>query len=207
MLTTLYSEGLASMREGANVETRLLQFCTASLDIFEVRKLLLKHHYGDYFVSHDQSLSAFMREFSSAVYLLIVPNEPHSKKRLLLLGGLLGTSHRIPVKFEAFSKEILPFSQAAGSQLGTESASASSRQDSIPRLASVKEEAGARSPLVVATLRALSNLTDAAFRKHLRGFFPLLTRLIACQHTPPEVQAALSDIFIKRIGPLVVQTA
>ncbi len=69
----------------------------------------------------------------------------------------------------------------------------------------MKEEAGARSPLIVATLRALGNLTDAAFRKHLRDFFPLLTRLIACQHTPPEVQAALSDLFTRRIGPLVVQ--
>ena len=94
--------------------------------------------------------------------------------------------------------------QAAGSHLGIESPSG--RQDSIPRLASVKEEAGARAPLVVSTLRALSNLTDEAFRKHLRNFFPLLTRLIACQHTPPEVQAALSGLFIRRIGPLVVQS-
>ena len=43
MLTTMYSEGLTSMKEGADVETRLLGFCTASLDSFEVKELALEH--------------------------------------------------------------------------------------------------------------------------------------------------------------------
>lgn len=36
MLTTLYSTGSTSVKQGANVETRLLELCTASLDSFEV---------------------------------------------------------------------------------------------------------------------------------------------------------------------------
>ena len=87
----------------------------------------------------------------------------------------------------------------------TSEAGPSDREAVIPRLASVKEEAAARAPLVVATLRALSNLSDASFRRHLRHFFPLLTRLIACQHAPPDVQLTLSELFTKRIGPLLAQ--
>ncbi len=58
-------------------------------------------------------------------------------------------------------------------------------------------------PLVVATLKALSTFTDTAFRTYLRDFFPLLTKLISCRHAPKDVQAALSDLFVKRIGPLL----
>ena len=94
--------------------------------------------------------------------------------------------------------------QATGSTLEAES-STSGREGSLPRLASVKEEAAARAPLVVATLRALSNLTEDSFRKHLPNVFPLLTQLIACRHAPPEVQISLSDLFTRRIGPLLVQ--
>uniref|UniRef100_A0A061RZG9 Brefeldin a-inhibited guanine nucleotide-exchange protein 2-like n=1 Tax=Tetraselmis sp. GSL018 TaxID=582737 RepID=A0A061RZG9_9CHLO len=64
-------------------------------------------------------------------------------------------------------------------------------------------EHSVRAPLVVATLRALSSLGDEEFRRHLHEFFPLLTRLISCQHAPVEVQRALSTLFQKRIGPLL----
>ena len=37
MLSTLYSEGQAAVREGARVETRLLEWCNGTLDSFEVR--------------------------------------------------------------------------------------------------------------------------------------------------------------------------
>ncbi|KAK9829453.1 hypothetical protein WJX72_005963 [[Myrmecia] bisecta] len=70
-------------------------------------------------------------------------------------------------------------------------------------LASQKEEFGARSPLTVATLRALLAYPDQAFRAHLKSLFPLLTQLISCQHAPPEVQRTLSDLFAMRIGPLL----
>jgi hypothetical protein len=70
-------------------------------------------------------------------------------------------------------------------------------------MATSSAEHSARAPLVVATLRALSALGDDEFRRHLREFFPLLTRLISCQHAPVEVQRALSTLFEKRIGPLI----
>lgn len=72
------------------------------------------------------------------------------------------------------------------------------------RLASLREEALARAPLVIAVLKALGDLSEASFRRHLQSTFPLLTRLIACPHAPPEIQAVLSELFTKRIGPLLV---
>ncbi|CAL8462959.1 g2493 [Coccomyxa elongata] len=70
-------------------------------------------------------------------------------------------------------------------------------------LVGVREEAGARGPLVVATLKALGALSDDTFRRHLVTIFPRLTRLIACIRAPPEIQRALSDLFARRIGPLL----
>ena len=70
-------------------------------------------------------------------------------------------------------------------------------------LAGAREEAAARSPLMVAALRALGSLESEAFCRHLRRIFPLLTRLISCPHSPPEVQRALTHLFATRIGPLM----
>ena len=70
-------------------------------------------------------------------------------------------------------------------------------------LAGATEEAIARAPLVVATLKALGSLSDEAFRRHLLEVFPLLTGLIACIRAPPEMQRSLSDLFAKRIGPML----
>ena len=36
-----------------------------------------------------------------------------------------------------------------------------------------------------------------------QDFFPLLTALISCEYAPPEVQRALSELFQKRIGPML----
>lgn len=58
-------------------------------------------------------------------------------------------------------------------------------------------------PLAVATLRALLAFSPDAFRAHLKDFFPLLTALISCEYAPPEVQRALSELFAKRIGPML----
>lgn len=69
--------------------------------------------------------------------------------------------------------------------------------------ASHAEENAALAPLAVATLRALMAFTPDAFRAHIKEFFPLLTDLISCEYAPPEVQRALSDLFAKRIGPLL----
>jgi brefeldin A-inhibited guanine nucleotide-exchange protein len=65
------------------------------------------------------------------------------------------------------------------------------------------DENRALAPLAVATLRALLAFPPAAFRAHLRDFFPLLTALISCEYAPPEVQRALSELFAKRIGPML----
>ncbi len=65
------------------------------------------------------------------------------------------------------------------------------------------EESRTLAPLAVATLRALLAFSPAAFRSHLKDFFPLLTTLISCEYAPPEVQRALSDLFAKRIGPML----
>lgn len=69
--------------------------------------------------------------------------------------------------------------------------------------ASHREENAALAPLAVATLRALLLFPPDAFRSHLKDFFPLLTALISCEYAPPEVQRALSELFAKRIGPML----
>ena len=66
-----------------------------------------------------------------------------------------------------------------------------------------REENAALAPLAVATLRALLAFPPDAFRAHLKDFFPLLTTLISCEYAPPEVQRALSELFAKRIGPML----
>ena len=70
-------------------------------------------------------------------------------------------------------------------------------------LAGAVEEAMARAPLVVATLKALGSLSNDAFRRYLLEVFPLLTGLIGCIWAPPEVQRVLSDLFARRIGPML----
>lgn len=47
-------------------------------------------------------------------------------------------------------------------------------------VASYHEENAALSPLVVATLKAMLSFSPAAFKTHLKDFFPLLTNLIRC---------------------------
>ena len=46
-------------------------------------------------------------------------------------------------------------------------------------------------------------LPETSFRQRLGTFFPILTRLISCEHAPPEVQRELSRIFALRLGPLL----
>lgn len=70
-------------------------------------------------------------------------------------------------------------------------------------LISHKEELSLQAPLVVATLRAILGFSDAAFRRHLKEFFPILTQLISCEHAPTEVQRTLTEIFATRFGPLL----
>ena len=70
-------------------------------------------------------------------------------------------------------------------------------------LISHKDELNLQAPLVVAPLRAILGFSDAAFRRHLKEFFPILTQLISCEHAPAEVQRTLTEIFATRFGPLL----
>ena len=76
----------------------------------------------------------------------------------------------------------------------------------IPLGSSRRRELAARAPLVVATLKAISGLTDSSFEKYLRQFFPLLASLISCEHGSGEVQIALSDMFGSWIGPILLRS-
>jgi hypothetical protein len=53
-------------------------------------------------------------------------------------------------------------------------------------------------------LQALCALNEATFRCELGRFFPVLTRLISCDHTTADVQRSLSDLFLTCVGPLLV---
>lgn len=53
-------------------------------------------------------------------------------------------------------------------------------------------------------LQALSALPQATFDAELGRFFPVLTQLISCSHTTADVQRALSELFLARVGPLLV---
>ena len=75
----------------------------------------------------------------------------------------------------------------------------------IPLGSSKRRELAARSPLVVATLQAISRHREPSFEKYLRQFFPLLVSLISCEHGSGEVQVALSDMFSSWIGPALLR--
>eukprot|EP00891_Asterochloris_glomerata_P002829 jgi/Astpho2/2829/e_gw1.00050.8.1_t len=77
------------------------------------------------------------------------------------------------------------------------------RSQSHLHLAQHREELALRAPLVVASLQAIMALPETSFRQRLGTFFPILTRLISCEHAPPEVQRELSRIFALRLGPLL----
>jgi hypothetical protein len=51
--------------------------------------------------------------------------------------------------------------------------------------------------------QALSALPGATFQGQLPRLFPLLTALITADHTSPEVQRALAELFLGRVGPLL----
>ncbi len=111
------------------------------------------------------------------------------------MGAHLGTSRPLPLPGHPPGQALQILQAAAVVLAGPGSTHV--------HLASQKEECGARSPLAVAMLRGLLAYPDLAFKAHLNSLFPLLTRLISCQHAPPEVQRTLSDLFALRLGPLL----
>ncbi len=51
--------------------------------------------------------------------------------------------------------------------------------------------------------QALSSFDELTFRRHLPHFFPSLARLVKCGYAPADVQRALSDLLLYRVGPLL----
>lgn len=76
----------------------------------------------------------------------------------------------------------------------------------IPLGSGRRRELAARAPLIVATLQAMCSLDDSSFVKNLPCFFPLLSRLISCEHGSNEVQLALSDILSSSVGPVLLRS-
>ncbi|CAA2991496.1 brefeldin A-inhibited guanine nucleotide-exchange 2-like [Olea europaea subsp. europaea] len=74
----------------------------------------------------------------------------------------------------------------------------------IPLGSGRQRELAARAPLIVATLEAMCSLEDSSFVKNLPSFFPLLSRLISCEHGSNEVQIALSDMLSSSVGPVLL---
>ncbi len=66
------------------------------------------------------------------------------------------------------------------------------------------DENVALSPLLVATLKAIAGLPQASFARNVAMFFPLLTALVSCEYSPPELQKALSELLATRVGPLLI---
>lgn len=52
-------------------------------------------------------------------------------------------------------------------------------------------------------LQALDGLGPEVFKAQVARFFPVLIRLIQCDYAPSDVQRALSDLFLHRVGPLI----
>lgn len=75
----------------------------------------------------------------------------------------------------------------------------------IPVGSAKRRELAARAPLVVATLQAICGLGDS-LEKNLSHFFPLLARLISCEHGSSEVQVALSDMLSTWVGSILLQS-
>ncbi|KAJ1414879.1 Sec7, C-terminal [Sesbania bispinosa] len=104
-------------------------------------------------------------------------------------------------------QEVLEFYiEVASSGQVSESSHGRQQHWLIPLGSGKRRELAARAPLVVATLQAISNLGDISFEKNLAHFFPLLSRLISCEHGSTEVQVALSDMLSLSVGPLLLRS-
>jgi hypothetical protein len=52
-------------------------------------------------------------------------------------------------------------------------------------------------------LQALSAIDAVIFKAELGRFFPVLTRLITCDYATADVQRALSEVFLVKVGSLL----
>ncbi|CAB80485.1 guanine nucleotide-exchange protein-like [Arabidopsis thaliana] len=73
----------------------------------------------------------------------------------------------------------------------------------LPMGAASKEEAAARSPLVVAVLKALRELKRDSFKRYAPNFFPLLVELVRSEHSSSQVPQVLSTVFHTCMGAMM----
>ncbi|GAB2263622.1 hypothetical protein Droror1_Dr00025756 [Drosera rotundifolia] len=59
-----------------------------------------------------------------------------------------------------------------------------------------------RSPIIVKVIRGMSSMNNYIFRKHLKEFYPLVTKLVCCDQM--EVRGAIGDLFSGQLTPLLV---
>lgn len=74
----------------------------------------------------------------------------------------------------------------------------------LPLNSAVKEELGARTSLLVSALRVLSEVDKDCFRRYAGRVFPMMVDLVRCEHSSREVQTVLSDLFLRCIGPIII---
>lgn len=60
-----------------------------------------------------------------------------------------------------------------------------------------------RSPVIVKVLEGMCFMNNKIFRKHMREFYPLLTRLVCCEQM--DIRGALANLFTAQLKPLLQQ--
>ncbi|URD90555.1 hypothetical protein MUK42_27967 [Musa troglodytarum] len=58
-----------------------------------------------------------------------------------------------------------------------------------------------RAPVIVKVLKGMCCMDNLIFRKHIREFYPLITKLVCCDQM--EVRGALGDLFSTQLTPLL----
>lgn len=77
----------------------------------------------------------------------------------------------------------------------------------VLRLGSAKkEELAARTSLAVHAIRALNDFDRDTFIRYVQCLFPLLVKLIRCEHSSGEIQVVLFEVFRSFIGPIVLKS-
>ncbi|KAK1263102.1 Brefeldin A-inhibited guanine nucleotide-exchange protein 5 [Acorus gramineus] len=58
-----------------------------------------------------------------------------------------------------------------------------------------------RAPVIVKVLKGMCLMNNQIFRKHLRDFYPLITKLVCCDQM--DIRGAVGDLFSKQLTPLL----
>ncbi|XP_076892587.1 brefeldin A-inhibited guanine nucleotide-exchange protein 5-like [Bidens hawaiensis] len=60
---------------------------------------------------------------------------------------------------------------------------------------------GLRSPIIVTVLKGMCIMDSQIFKKHLRSFYPLITKLVCCEQM--DIRGAVADLFSMQLNALV----